>query len=66
MKGDQMGILAAYPTQRELPLSNQTRFSCLVAERYWDAVAWAIEEYAWRFEALMSPPDVPAENTGGL
>src|SRR3954468_13408855 len=27
MKGDQMGILAAYPTQRELPLSNQTRFS---------------------------------------
>src|SRR4051812_32432839 len=26
MKGDQMGILAAYPTQRELPLSNQTRF----------------------------------------
>ena len=21
-----MGILAAYPTQRELPLSNQTRF----------------------------------------
>ena len=22
-----MGILAAYPTQRELPLSNQTRFS---------------------------------------
>src|SRR4051812_48297184 len=27
MKGDQMGILAASPTQRELPLSNQTRFS---------------------------------------
>src|SRR3954449_7303373 len=27
MKGDQMGILAAYPTQRQLPLSNQTRFS---------------------------------------
>src|SRR3954463_4844773 len=27
MKGDQMGILAAYPTQRELPLSNQTRFN---------------------------------------
>src|ERR671910_330778 len=40
--------------------------SCLVAERYWDAVAWAIEEYAWRFEALMSPPDAPTENTGGL
>src|SRR3954451_20912730 len=26
MKGDQMGILAAYPTPRELPLSNRTRF----------------------------------------
>src|SRR4051794_2690782 len=31
MKGDQMGILAAYPTQRELPLSNQTRFSLVFA-----------------------------------
>src|SRR3954467_9845865 len=27
MKGDHMGILAAYPTQRELPLSNWARFS---------------------------------------
>jgi hypothetical protein len=27
MKGDQMGILAAYPTQRELPLSNWTWFN---------------------------------------
>src|SRR4051794_23733780 len=27
MKGDQMGILAASPTQRERPLSNQTRFN---------------------------------------
>src|SRR4051794_6831974 len=27
MKGDQMGIRAAYPTPRELPLSNRTRFS---------------------------------------
>src|SRR4051794_38352321 len=27
MKGDHMGILAAYPTQRELPLSNRARFS---------------------------------------
>jgi len=26
MKGDHMGILAAYPTQRELPLSNWARF----------------------------------------
>src|SRR3954469_557725 len=31
MKGDQMGILAAYPTPRELPLSNRTRFSSLSA-----------------------------------
>src|SRR3954465_201690 len=27
MKGDHMGILEAYPTQRELPLSNWERFS---------------------------------------
>src|SRR3954465_4771317 len=33
MKGDQMGILAAYPTQRELPLSNQTRFRMPQADR---------------------------------
>jgi hypothetical protein len=26
MKGDQIGILAAYPTPRELPLSNWTWF----------------------------------------
>src|SRR3954454_16430700 len=26
MKGDQMGIRPAYPTPRELPLSNRTRF----------------------------------------
>jgi hypothetical protein len=37
----------------------------LVAERYWDAAVWAIEEYAWRFEALMSPPDAPADSTEG-
>jgi hypothetical protein len=24
--------------------------SCLVAERCWDRVRWAIEEYTWRFE----------------
>src|SRR3954453_7545624 len=29
MKGDQMGIRPAYPTPRELPLSNRTRFSSL-------------------------------------
>src|SRR4051812_15054436 len=34
MKGDQMGILAAYPTQRELPLSNQTRFNVLCRSNY--------------------------------
>ena len=27
-----MGILAAYPTQRELPLSNQTRFNDTVRQ----------------------------------
>ena len=26
--------------------------SCLVAERYWDQVRWALEEHAWRFERL--------------
>src|SRR4051794_35708154 len=31
MKGDHMGILAADPTQRELPLSNWARFSTTVA-----------------------------------
>ena len=40
--------------------------NCLVAERYWDQVGWAIEEYAWRFEALMSPPKAPSDSTGGL
>ena len=40
--------------------------SCLVAERNWDQVGWAIEEYAWRFEALMIPPDGLADSTGGL
>src|SRR3954468_16330223 len=36
MKGDQMGILAADPTQRELPLSNQTRFNA-PCELVWTA-----------------------------
>jgi hypothetical protein len=26
--------------------------SCLVAERCWDRVRWAIEENAWRFDGL--------------
>jgi hypothetical protein len=30
MKGDQMGNLAAYPIQRELPLSNWTGFSFFI------------------------------------
>jgi hypothetical protein len=37
----------------------------LVAERYWDQVGWAIEEYAWRFEALMIPPDGPVDGMKG-
>jgi hypothetical protein len=28
---------------------------CLVAERCWDRVRWAIEEYAWRFDGLRRP-----------
>src|SRR3954453_19338711 len=32
MKGDQMGIRAAYPTPRELPLSNRTRFKYGLAD----------------------------------
>ena len=28
---------------------------CLVAERCWDRVRWAIEAYAWRFERLAKP-----------
>jgi hypothetical protein len=27
-------------------------FRCLVAERCWDQVRWAIEEYTWRFDGL--------------
>jgi uncharacterized membrane protein YfcA len=30
-----------------------TRLSCLVAERHWDQVGWAIAEYAWRFQPLI-------------
>src|SRR3954462_3095695 len=43
MKGDQMGILAAYPTQRELPLSNQTRFnsSDRATLPLWCGLAWS-------------------------
>jgi hypothetical protein len=28
------------------------RVICLVAERCWDRVRWAIEEYTWRFDGL--------------
>ena len=27
-----------------------------VAERYWDRVRWAIEEYAWRFDGYSRAP----------
>src|SRR5205085_9474329 len=30
--------------------------SCLVAERCWDQVRWAIEAYAWRFDGCAKPP----------
>ena len=29
---------------------------CLVAERCWDRVRWAIEEYTWRFDGSRRPP----------
>src|SRR6185503_15613894 len=29
--------------------------SCLVAERSWDQVRWAIEAYAWRFDRCAKP-----------
>ena len=29
--------------------------SCLVAERCWDRVRWAIQEHAWRFDGLRRP-----------
>jgi hypothetical protein len=28
---------------------------CLVAERSWDQVRWAIEESAWRFDGCAKP-----------
>jgi hypothetical protein len=34
MKGDQMGIRAAYPTQRELPLSNWTWFRLVLCSTF--------------------------------
>jgi hypothetical protein len=34
MKGDQMGIRAAYPTPLELPLSNRTWFNAGVPDRF--------------------------------
>ena len=33
MKGDQMGTGHTYPSPRELPLSNQTRFNLFGAEQ---------------------------------
>src|SRR3954469_11699140 len=32
--------------------------NCLVAERCWDQVRWAIEAYAWRFEPCANPARV--------
>jgi hypothetical protein len=35
-----------------IPLGRVTMFplNCLVVERRWDRVRWAIEEHAWRFD----------------
>src|SRR3954467_6020165 len=38
------------------PVQARTRPSCLVAERCWDQVRWAIEAYAWRFESSRGAP----------
>jgi hypothetical protein len=37
------------------PLEGQW-LSCLVAERCWDQVRWAIENYTWRFDGSRRPP----------
>src|SRR3954463_7919208 len=43
MKGDQMGIRPAYPTPRELPLSNRTRFSRIsLLDRFIDQLLLAL------------------------
>ncbi len=40
-----------------LNLTNQKNpidaINCLVAERHWDQVGWAIAEYAWRFQPVI-------------
>ena len=40
-------------TRRRVNPGCSTR--CLVAERCWDRVRWAIEEYAWRFDGVAAP-----------
>ena len=37
--------------------------SCVVAERYWDPVRWAIQNYGWMFEDL--PPSRGIESGDG-
>jgi hypothetical protein len=32
----------------------QSQPICLVAERHWDEVGWAIAENAWRFETVIN------------
>ncbi|MFC1459489.1 hypothetical protein ACETIH_22880 [Microvirga arabica] len=39
------------------PLYEWTKATiCLVAERCWDRVRWAIENYTWRFDGTRRPP----------
>jgi len=40
----------------KMPSSAKGRPNCLVAERCWDRVRWAIEEYTWRFDGSRRPP----------
>src|SRR3954447_4402860 len=60
MKGDQMGILAAYPTPRELPLSNRTRFKFTKRWRRAIALARIAADYTDR-QCATASDDNPAD-----
>ena len=47
------GFLGLGEEEHTIPWDKLT--SCLVAERCWDRVRWAIEEYAWRFDGVRRP-----------
>jgi hypothetical protein len=49
-----MSIASTILSARDAEGGRQLTFlpSCLVAERHWDEVGWAIAENAWRFETV--------------